>query len=98
MECSNLGYQTWGFAIYILLTSLNGVSSMKLHRDLRISQKAAWFLLHWLTPTIALGALDALRAYSDSVSWLLSLDCVFEHRVVMSSASTVTIPPWAGVW
>lgn len=46
MECSNLGYQTWVFAFYIVMTSLKGVSSMKLHRDLGIGQKAAWFLLH----------------------------------------------------
>ncbi len=55
MECSNLGYQIWVFAIYILLTSLGGVSSMKLHRDLRISQKAAWFLLHRLREAMAEG-------------------------------------------
>lgn len=48
MEASNLGYQTWVFAIYIVTTSIKGVSSMKLHRDLGIGQKAAWFLLHRL--------------------------------------------------
>ena len=34
MQGSNLGYQTWALAIYLLTTSLKGVSSMKLHRDL----------------------------------------------------------------
>lgn len=58
MECSNLGYQTWVFAIYIVMTSLKGVSSMKLHRDLGIGQKAAWFLLHRLRE--AMGAEDFL--------------------------------------
>ena len=53
MECSNLGYQTWVFAIYIVMTSLKGVSSMKLHRDLGIGQKAAWFLLHRLREAMA---------------------------------------------
>lgn len=46
LEGSNLGYQTWAIAIYLMTTSLKGVSSMKLHRDLGISQKAAWFLAH----------------------------------------------------
>ena len=46
MEGSKLGYQTWALAIYILTTSLKGVSSMKLHRDLGITQKAAWHLAH----------------------------------------------------
>ena len=55
MECSNLGYQTWALAIYIVSTSLKGVSSMKLHRDLGIGQKAAWFLLHRLREAMAGG-------------------------------------------
>ncbi|MCY3660605.1 MAG: hypothetical protein OXG36_16495 [Caldilineaceae bacterium] len=36
----------WAIAIYLCLTSLKSVSSMKLHRDLDISQKAAWFMIH----------------------------------------------------
>lgn len=43
---SPLGYQTWVIAIYLLTTSLKSVSSMKLHRDLDITQKTAWFLAH----------------------------------------------------
>ena len=35
----------WVFAIYLHLTSLKGVSSMKLHRDIGVSQPAAWFML-----------------------------------------------------
>ena len=46
MAGSNLGYQTWAIAIYLLTTSLKGVSSMKLHRDLGITQKSAWHLAH----------------------------------------------------
>lgn len=46
MESSNLGYQTWAVAIYLLTTSLKGVSSMRLHRDLDITQKSAWHLAH----------------------------------------------------
>ena len=46
LEASNLGYQTWAIAIYLATTSLKGVSSMKLHRDLGITQKSAWHLSH----------------------------------------------------
>ena len=31
-----------------MTTNLKGVSSMKLHRELGIGQKAAWFMLHRL--------------------------------------------------
>ena len=46
MEGSKLGYQTWAIAVYLVTTSLKGVSSMKLHRDLEITQKSAWHLAH----------------------------------------------------
>ena len=36
----------WAFAIYLELTSLKSVSSMKLHRDLGVTQSTAWFMLH----------------------------------------------------
>ena len=43
---SHIGYRDWALAIYLITTSLKGVSSMKLHRDLGITQSSAWFLLH----------------------------------------------------
>ena len=46
MEGSKLGYRTWAFAVYLVTTNLKGVSSMKLHRDLGVSQKTAWHLAH----------------------------------------------------
>ena len=45
MEASNISYRKWVFAIYLHLTSLKGISSMKLHRDIGITQKNAWHLL-----------------------------------------------------
>lgn len=46
MEASNLGLQVWALAIYLLCTHLKGQSSMKLHRDLSVTQKTAWHLAH----------------------------------------------------
>ena len=46
MQGSNLGYREWVLAIYALTTNLKGTSSMKLHRDLGITQKSAWHLAH----------------------------------------------------
>lgn len=46
MESSKLGFQTWAIAIYLLTTGIKGVASMKLHRDLNVTQKTAWFLAH----------------------------------------------------
>ncbi len=44
MESSKIGCQDWLIATFELMTSLKSVSSMKLHRDLGITQKSAWFL------------------------------------------------------
>ena len=46
MEGSKLGFQVWMIATYLLSTSLKSVSSMKLHHDLNINQRSAWFLAH----------------------------------------------------
>ncbi len=46
MEGSNVPLLKWVFAIYLEATSLKGISSMKLHRDIDVTQKTAWFMLH----------------------------------------------------
>ena len=46
MPSSNLGYQVWAFAMYLLTVNIKGTSSMKLHRDLNVTQKTAWPLAH----------------------------------------------------
>ena len=45
LESSKISLRKWVFAIYLHLTSLKGVSSMKLHRDIGVSQPCAWFML-----------------------------------------------------
>ena len=44
MHRSKIGLQKWAIAIYLWSTSLKGVSSMRLHRDLNITQKSAYFM------------------------------------------------------
>ena len=46
MQSTKLSYQQWAIAVYLELSSLKGVSSMKLHRDIGITQKSAWHLAH----------------------------------------------------
>ena len=43
---SKVSLRKWAIAIYICLTSLKSVSSMKLRRDIKVSQPTAWFMLH----------------------------------------------------
>ena len=45
MQSSKIGLQKWAIAIYMMTTGLKGVSSMKLHRELGLTQKTAWYLI-----------------------------------------------------
>jgi len=53
MQSSKLSYQKWAIAVYLASTGIKGTSSMKLHRDLRITQKSAWHLAHRIRETWA---------------------------------------------
>ena len=44
MHRSKIGLQKWAVATYLWSVSLKGVSSMRLHRDLKITQKSAYFM------------------------------------------------------
>ncbi len=56
MERSNMGYQEWLFAFYLVATNLKGVSSMKIHRELDRTQKTAWFMAHRIRKAWDVGA------------------------------------------
>lgn len=51
MQGSKLGYQKWVIAMYVMATNLKGVSSTKLARDLDITQKSAWHMVHRIRET-----------------------------------------------
>jgi len=51
MHDSRLSLSKWALAFYLFSTNLKGVSSMKLHRDLGITQKSAWHLAHRIRET-----------------------------------------------
>ena len=55
LEGSNIGLQKWVVALYMAATSLKGVSSMKLHRELGVTQKSAWFMLSRIREAFASG-------------------------------------------
>ena len=46
LQSSNIPLFKWAIAFYLYSTNLKGVSSMKLHRDLGVTQKTAWHMAH----------------------------------------------------
>lgn len=45
-ENSKVDLRTWFAAIYLCTSSKKGISSLQLHRQLGVTQKTAWFILH----------------------------------------------------
>lgn len=60
LQDSRLPLRKWLFAVYLYVTSLKGVSSLKLHRDLHVTQKTAWYMLHRLRKAWDQGMFDQL--------------------------------------
>ena len=46
LERSHVSLRQWALAIYLEMTSLKGISGMKLHREIGVAYKTAWFMLH----------------------------------------------------
>lgn len=45
-ESSNIKLSTWFAAVYLCTNHKKGISSLQLSRDLNVTQKTAWFMLH----------------------------------------------------
>ena len=56
MHRSHIGLRKWAIGIYLWCVSLKGVSSLRLHRDLKITQKSAYHMAQrlreaWIEPS-----------------------------------------------
>ena len=60
MQNSRVPLRKWVFAIYLYVTNLKSVSSMKIHRDIGVTQKTAWFMMHRLREAWDQSGLDGL--------------------------------------
>ncbi len=45
-EGSHIPLKKWFLGIYVFLSHKKGISSTQLHRDINVTQKTAWFMLH----------------------------------------------------
>jgi transposase-like protein len=45
-EASNISLKTWFHAMYLITAHKKGVSSVQLAKDLGVTQKSAWFMIH----------------------------------------------------
>ena len=56
MEDSKLPTWKWGVAAYYILTARKGISSLQLSKEIRVTQKTAWFLLQRIREACQQGA------------------------------------------
>jgi len=61
-ERSHIPLNKWIFAMYLLVTARKGISSMQLSKELSITQKSAWFMLHRLREACG-NDLEVLRGF-----------------------------------
>src|ERR1700674_3517237 len=59
-ERSHVPLHKWIYAMYLLVTARKGISSMQLAKEIGITQKSAWFVLHRLREACG-GKLEMLR-------------------------------------
>src|SRR5580698_7476102 len=45
-EDSPIALDKWLMAVWLVVNCKNGISSYEIHRDLKVTQKSAWFMLH----------------------------------------------------
>ena len=45
MACSKIPLQKWVIGMFLYVSNLKAISSMRLHRDLKIKQTSAWYML-----------------------------------------------------
>lgn len=53
-EDSKIPLQKWFAAIYLITSHKKGISSLQLHRDLGVTQKTAWYMLHRVRHTLGI--------------------------------------------
>jgi transposase-like protein len=59
-EDSPLGLDTWLCAMWLIVSCKNGISSYEVARDLSISQKSAWHMMHRIRLALQNGSLEKL--------------------------------------
>ena len=56
MHSSNIRIREWAIVLYMATTNLKGISSMKVHRELGITQKSAWYMMQRIREGFDLGS------------------------------------------
>jgi transposase-like protein len=59
-EDSPIGLESWLPAVWLLVNCKNGISSYEVGRDLKVTQKTAWFMMHRIRLALQRGTFDKM--------------------------------------
>ncbi len=59
-EDSPIGLDKWMTAVWMICNCKNGISSYELHRNIGVTQKTAWFMLHRIREAMKSGSFDKM--------------------------------------
>lgn len=59
-EATHIKFSKWLPAIWLVVNCKNGISSYEIHRDLKVTQKTAWFMLHRIRLAMQNGSFEML--------------------------------------
>lgn len=89
-ERSHIPLHKWVYAMYLLVTARKGISSLQLSKEIGVTQKSAWFMLHRLR--------EACGSDLDKLQGLIEIDETYvggieankhEHKKLKAGRGTV---------
>lgn len=78
-EDSHVGLDKWMCAFWMIANCRNGVSSYEIHRDLGVTQKTAWFMLHRIRLAMQSGTFEKLSGNVEVDETLIGGKARFMH-------------------
>jgi transposase-like protein len=78
-EDSPLGFDKWLPAFWLAVNCKNGISSYELARDLGITQKSAWYMLHRIRLVLQNGSLEKLSGVVEADETFIGGRAKFMH-------------------
>jgi transposase-like protein len=80
-ERSKVPLHKWLYAMYLLVTARKGISSLQLAKEIGITQKSAWFVLHRLREACGAVMKRGLSRYVDEFAFRLNDGNVKRHTM-----------------
>ena len=79
-EDSPIGLDKWFTAMWLLANCKNGVSSYEIARDIHVTQKTAWFMLHRLRLAMNAGSFDKMTGEVEADETFIGGLARFMHK------------------